>query len=150
MTLQLFAVLALGLMSGSELNVALFGHPTLDRQSLGPHILVRSSMAALLGRVMPFWMTGSTLLNLLLVLPLGHLNNPAWRFAALALAIQILAVLFSLVAPVPINNRIARWTPESLPADWKVQEHRWDIYHWFRTSGLVTAFGLLVLGVATH
>ena len=150
MTLQLFAVLALGLMCGSELNVAAFAHPTLNRQRPEVHIPVRSSFAALLGRVMPFWMVGSTLLNLLLLFPFAHLNKFAWNFAAIALAIQVLAVVFSLVAPVPINNRIAKWTPASVPSDWKAQEHRWNVYHWFRTSGLVGAFAALVLSVGVR
>lgn len=145
--LELVAVLVLGLMCGSELNVAMFAHPALNRQPLEAHVLVRSSLAALLGRVMPFWMTGSTLLNLLLLLPFGHLSKPAWRFAAIAFTIQVLAVLFSLVGPVPINNRIAKWTPKSLPEDWKAQEHRWDVFHWLRTCGLIVAFACLVLSI---
>ena len=147
MTLQLFAMLLLGLMCGSELNVAAFAHPTLTRQPLEAHIEVRSSFAALFGRVMPFWMSASALLNLLLLLPFANLNALAWRFAAIALTIQILAVVFSLVAPVPINNRIARWTPRTLPNDWKAQENRWDLYHWLRTGGLVAAFAMLTLSV---
>jgi uncharacterized membrane protein len=147
MALQLLSILVLGLMCGSELNVAAFAHPMLNRQPLEVHVPMRSSLAILLGRVMPFWMAGSTLLNLLLLLPFGHLNESAWRLAAVALAIQIFAVVFSLVGPVPINNRIAKWTPESLPEDWRVQEHRWDLYHWLRTSGLVVAFAFLVLSI---
>lgn len=147
MMLQLFAVLVLGLMCGSELSVAAFAHPTLNRQPLEVHIRVRASLAALLGRVMPFWMAGSTLLNLLLLLPFERLNETAWRMSAIALAIQVLAVLFSLVAPVPINNQIAKWTPESLPGDWRAQEHRWDMYHWFRTCGLILAFAILAASV---
>lgn len=145
MTLQLLAVLILGLMCGSELSVAAFAHPTLNRQSREIHILVRSTFARLMGQVMPFWMVGSTLLNLLLLLPFGHLNRSAWQLAAIALTIQVLAVLFSLAFPVPINNRIAKWTPDSAPDDWRAQEHRWDLYHWFRTCGLVAAFIMLVL-----
>ena len=145
MILQLVALLVLGLMCGSEFNVALFGHPVLKKQPLETHILVRSSLAALLGRVMPFWMAGSTVLNLLLILPFAHLSESAWRLAAGAFAIQVLAVVFSLVAPVPINNRIAKWTPKSIPEDWKVQEHRWDMYHFVRTCGLIVAFALLSL-----
>jgi Domain of unknown function (DUF1772) len=148
MTLQLIALLVLGLMCGSELNVALFSHPTLNRQPLEAHILVRSSLAALLGRVMPFWMAGSVLLNVLLLLPFAHLDQSAWRWAAIALAIQLIAVVFSLVAPVPINNRIAQWMPKSLPADWQAQEHRWDLYHWCRTGGLVVAFAILTLSIS--
>jgi hypothetical protein len=39
MILYLFAVLALGLMCGSELNVAAFAHPTLERQPPGVRIV---------------------------------------------------------------------------------------------------------------
>jgi uncharacterized membrane protein len=147
MDLQLLSILVLGLMCGSELNVAAFAHPMLNRQPLEVHVPMRSSFAILLGRVMPFWMAGSTLLNLLLLLPFEHLNESAWRLAAVALAIQIFAVVLSLVGPVPINNRIAKWTRESLPEDWQAQEHRWDLYHWLRTSGLVVAFAFLVLSI---
>jgi uncharacterized membrane protein len=147
MILQLVALLVLGLMCGSELNVALFGHPVLKRQPLETHVLVRSSLAVLLGGVMPFWMAGSTLLNLLLLLPFVSLNKSAWHFAAIAAAIQVLAVVFSLLGLVPINNRICKWTPKSLPEDWSAQEHRWDTYHGIRTCGLVAAFAILALSV---
>jgi uncharacterized membrane protein len=150
MAIELAALLVLGLMCGSELNVAAFGHPALSRQPLETHILVRSSFASLFGRVMPFWMSGSTLLNLLLLMPLVHLTRSAWRFAAIAFAIQVCAVVFSVIFPVPINNRIAKWTPQSLPRDWGALEHRWDLYHSFRTVGLVVAFALLGLVVASH
>jgi uncharacterized membrane protein len=147
MTLQLLAVVVLGLMCGSELNVAAFAHPMLNRQPLEVHVPMRASMAALFGRVMPFWMAGSTLLNLLLLLPFENLNESAWRFAAIAFTIQVFAVVISLVGPVPINNRIAKWTRESLPEDWQAQEHRWDQYHWLRTAGLIVRFAVLVLSV---
>lgn len=150
MILLLVALLVLGLMCGSELNVALFAHPALKRQPLETHVLVRSSLAVLLGGVMPFWMAGSTLLSLLLLLPFEHLNKSAWRFAAIAFAIQVLAVVFSLIAPVPINNRIAKWTPKSLPENWRAQEHRWDVYHFGRTCGLVLAFALLGLSIGAR
>jgi uncharacterized membrane protein len=147
MTLQLLAVLVLGLMCGSELNVAAFAHPILKRQPLEVHVLMRSSLAALLGQVMPFWMASSTLFNLLLLLPFEHLARSAWYLTASALAIQVLAVVFSLVGPVPINKQIASWKPSSLPADWEAQESRWDMYHWIRTCGLIVAFALLVLSI---
>jgi hypothetical protein len=145
MTLYLVGLLVLGLMCGSELNVAAFAHPTLNRQPLETHILMRGSFARSFGRVMPFWMAGSTLLNLLLLLPFQRLSPEAWRLALIAFAIQALAILFSLVGPVPINNRIINWTPQTLPNDWKAQEHRWDVYHWVRTFGLIVAFAALIV-----
>jgi uncharacterized membrane protein len=147
MTVHILALLVLGLMCGSELNVAVFGHPTLNRQPLDVHIPVRSSFAVLLGRVMPFWMGGSTLLTLLVLLPFEHLSEAAWRFAAVAFALQVFAVLFSLAAPVPINNRIAKWTTTSLPENWKAMEQRWDLYHALRTGALIIAFALLALSL---
>ncbi len=132
-------------MCGSELNVAAFGHPILNRQTIEVHVPVRAALARWLGRVMPFWMAGSTLLNLLLLLPFERLSGTAWRLAAISAAIQVFAVLFSLVGPVPINNRITKWTPSTVPADWKAQERRWDQYHWFRTCGLIVAFAILTV-----
>lgn len=144
MILQVLAIVVLGLMCGSELNVAAFAHPTFDRQSPDVHIPVRASFARLFGRVMPFWMVTSTLLNLLLLLPFEHLGVLAGHLATTAFAIQVFAIFFSLGGPVPINNRIKLWTPANLPKDWKAQERRWDLYHWFRTCGLIVAFVLLV------
>jgi uncharacterized membrane protein len=147
MELQILALLVLGLMCGSELNVAAIAHPNLNRQPLEVHIPMRASLAALLGRVMPFWMGGSTLLNLILLMPFQRLSEAAWRFAAAAFALQSFAVVFSLVAPVPINNRIANWTVSSLPENWKAMERRWDIYHGVRTAALIIAFVLLALSL---
>jgi len=145
MLLQVLTIVVLGLMCGSELNVAAFAHPTLNRQPLEVHIPVRASLATLFGRVMPFWMATSTLLNLLLLLPFEHLGVLARHLAAIAFVIQVFAILFSLVGPVPINNRTRLWTPANLPSDWKAQERRWDLYHWIRTCSLIVAFALLVV-----
>ena len=121
MAIHLLAVLVLGLMCGSELNVGAFAHPALNRQTLEVHVAMRAALAKMLGRVMPFWMTGSTLLNLSLLLPFEGLNRSAWSLAAIASAIQVLGVPFSLIFPVPINNRIIRWTLATLPQEWQAR-----------------------------
>jgi hypothetical protein len=54
MPLQLLSVIVLGLMCGSEMNVAVFGHPTLNKQPLKVHIPVRASLAMLFGRISLF------------------------------------------------------------------------------------------------
>jgi len=137
-------------MCGSELNVGVFARPTFKRQALEVHVLVRAALAKLLGQIMPFWMATSTLLNLALLLPFEHLNRMAWHFAAIAFAIQVFAVLFSVVFPVPINNRIMRWTPANLPQDWRTQERSWDAFHSFRTLGLIASFALLTLSLVVR
>ncbi len=145
MLLQLSEVLLLGLLCGSELNVAAFAHPTLSRQEAATHIPIRAALAKRFGEVMPFWMAASTFLNLLLLLPVAHVYPPyyfGWKLAAASAAIQVAAVLFSLAALVPINNRITHWTPQNVPDDWAALERRWDTYHWIRTCGLILAFAL--------
>ena len=89
MTPYLVTLLVMGLMCGSELNVAAFAHPTLNRQPLETHILMRASFARLLGRVMPFWMAGSALLNLSLLMPNQHLSPEAWRLALMPLQFKL-------------------------------------------------------------
>jgi hypothetical protein len=146
--LHLLAIVVLGLMCGSELNVGAFAHPALNTQTLDVHVPVRAALAKLFGRVMPFWMTTSTLLNLLLLLPFESLKGTAWNLTAISAGIQVAAVLFSIIFPVPINNRIMRWTPATVPEDWRAQEHRWDGLHAFRTLGLVGAFVLMLVSLA--
>lgn len=146
MTLQVLAIVVLGLMCGSELNIAVFAHPTLNRQTPELHLPLRTSFATLLGRVMPFWMVASMLLNLLLLFPFAHLGAVAGHFAQAAFAVQLFVLVFSLGGLVPINNRIKLWTPTNLPNNWRAQERRWDTLHWIRTSVLIAAFVLLVLG----
>jgi len=148
--LYLLAILVLGLMCGSELNVGAFAHPTLNAQTPDVHVPVRAALAKLFGRVMPFWMVTSTLLNLLLLLPFEGLTGMAWDFAAIGAGVQVCAALFSIIFPVPINNRIMRWTPATVPQDWRAQEHRWDGLHAFRTLGLIGSFALLTLSLAVR
>jgi hypothetical protein len=107
LALQTLALLVLGLMCGSEFNVAAFGHPSLNRQPLETHIRIRSSMAALFGRVMPFWMAGSAVLNLFLILPFEHLTGLSWRFAAIAFAIGYRILIPDRKAESVLNQHVA-------------------------------------------
>jgi Domain of unknown function (DUF1772) len=144
MIIHILAIVVLGLMCGSEMSIGAFAHRSLEGQPLQVRIPVRARLAASLGRVMHFWMAGSTSLNLLLLFRFEGLSGMAWRLAACSFAIQAAAVAFSLVGPVPINNRIIKWTAENLPHDWKEQERRWDGYHWLPTIGLTVGFVILI------
>jgi hypothetical protein len=63
LVLHCLAIVVFGLMCGSELNVAALTHPLLNGQSPEAHVRLRSGLAALMGRVMPFWMVSSTPLS---------------------------------------------------------------------------------------
>jgi uncharacterized membrane protein len=145
--LNVFAILVAGLMVGCELAIAAFIHPTLDRLPDEVHQPTASAIARVLGIMMPFWYGLVTLLTLAEVVlhwrQSGHV--PTW-FAASAI-LWVLAIVFSLTALVPINNRIASWEKSTPPADWKTYRHRWDRLHRWRTVLLTVAFAFLVVGV---
>lgn len=138
------AILVAGLLVGSEVAIAAFVHPTLDKLPDEVHLPAASALARVLGRLMPFWYALTLLLTLVEV-------GLQWRQAGLfpiwpaaSAALWMLAILFSVVALVPINKRIASAPP---PADWKNDRHRWDVLHRWRVGLLTIAFALLVVGL---
>jgi hypothetical protein len=52
--------------------------------------------------------------------------------------------IYSVLLPVPINNQVARWQPDSLPGNWRELRNRWDMLHAIRVGFLVVALVLLV------
>ena len=62
-----------------------------------------------------------------------------------ATALLLLSVLMSVALLVPINSRVARWTRDSIPEDWKQQMGRWDRLHFVRVAVILSAFVLLVV-----
>lgn len=146
--LNVVAVIVAGLMVGSELAVAVFVHPTLNRLPDAAHLPAASALARVLGRFMPFWY------NLVLLLTLAELVVQ-WRHSgavpvliATAFILWILAVLYSITALVPINNRITSWETKTPPADWKTFRRRWDLLHRGRVLLLILAFAFLTVGVS--
>jgi hypothetical protein len=53
-------------------------------------------------------------------------------------------MLWKSLLPVPINNRVARWQPDSLPPNWRELRRRWNTLHAVRVVFLVVALILLV------
>lgn len=46
----------------------------------------------------------------------------------------------------PLNDRIASWSAQALPADWSVVRDRWDMAHSISTIFAAVAFGSLLTG----
>lgn len=57
-----------------------------------------------------------------------------------------LSVVMSILLLVPINSRVATWSKEGVPADWKQQVGRWDRFHSPpRVAVIVLAFALFTV-----
>ena len=145
--LNVVAIMVAGLMVGNELAVAVFVHPTLERLPDDVHRPAAIALARVLGMVMPFWYI---LVILLTVAEAGiqwHQSGrwPGWLAASALL--WVLAVVYTLIALVPVNNRIASWAKITPPADWKTYRSRWDRRHRRRVVLLTIAFAFLIAGV---
>ena len=145
--LNVAAIIVAGLMVGNELAVAVFVHPTLDRLPDEVHRPAAIALAGVLGRFMPFWYILVILLTLADTLIQWHHSGrwPVWLAGSAIL--WVLAVVYTLIALVPVNNRIASWTEENAPADWKTYRSRWDGHHRWRVALLTIAFAFFIVGV---
>ncbi|AXK36880.1 DUF1772 domain-containing protein [Streptomyces armeniacus] len=145
-SLGVVTVVVVGLMVGVEFAVAVFVNPILDRLPDDATLAARSDGGRVLGRVMPVWYICSVVLG-------GAWTAMAWGGAgaspaAAGTALLLVSVAMSLALLVPINSRAITWTPDSAPADWKEQAHRWDRYHYVRVAVIVLAFALYAVALA--
>jgi uncharacterized membrane protein len=144
--LDVVAIIVAGLMVGCELAIAAFIHPTLDRLPDDAHLPAASAIARVLGTVMPFWYNLTFLLTLAEVVVQWRQSGRLPILVATSAVLWLLASVYSLVALVPINNRIKSWEKFTPPPDWKTYRRRWDMYHRWRTALLTIAFAFLIVG----
>ncbi|MFF4695099.1 DUF1772 domain-containing protein [Streptomyces chattanoogensis] len=143
--LAVVTVVVVGVMVGVEFAVAVFVNPILDRLPNDGGLDARSDGARVLGRVMPFWYIGSVVLGALwAALAWGGAGA---TFVAAGTVLLVLSVVMSILLLVPINSRVATWSREGVPADWKQQVRRWDRFHYVRVGVIVLAFALFVVAL---
>ena len=148
--LSIIAIIVAGLMVGTELAIAAFVHPTLDKLPDNVHLPAASALARVLGTVMPVWYP------LVLVLTLAEAilkwrqsgRIPIWL--ATSAILWMLASVYSLTALAPINTRIASWEKSTPPANWKTYRNRWDLHHRWRVVLLTVAFAFLIVGALSR
>ncbi|MGW6772548.1 anthrone oxygenase family protein [Streptomyces sp. NPDC055037] len=143
--LAVVTVVVVGVMVGVEFAVAVFVNPILDRLPDDGGLGARSDGARVLGRVMPFWYIGSVVLGALW-------STLAWgaagvSFVAAGTVLLVVSVVMSILLLVPINSRVATWSHEGVPADWKRQMGRWDRFHYVRVGVIVLAFALFAVAL---
>ncbi|MFD9600974.1 anthrone oxygenase family protein [Streptomyces sp. NPDC059970] len=150
--LAVVTVVVVGLMVGVEFAVAVFVNPILDRLPNDGGVEARSDGARVLGRVMPFWYIGSVVLGAVWsTLTWGDagasLVAAGASLVAAGAALLVVSVVMSILLLVPINSRVATWSQEGVPADWKQQVGRWDRFHYVRVGVIVLAFTLFAVAL---
>ena len=143
--LAVVTVVVVGLMVGVEFAVAVFVNPILDRLPDDGGLAARSDGARVLGRIMPFWYIGSVVLGA--VWAALAWGGAGASIIATGTALLVLSVVMSILLLVPINSRVATWSHEGVPADWKQQMRRWDRFHYVRVGVIVLAFALFAVAL---
>jgi uncharacterized membrane protein len=142
--LEITAIVVAGSLTGNEFAVAAFFHPRISRLEDAVHVQTARALAKVLGKVMPFWYAGTFLLSLAVVFVAPPMRSTPWWLALASAALWALISLYSVLLPVPINNQVARWQPDSLPANWRDLRRRWDLLHAIRVVFLVVALIFLI------
>jgi hypothetical protein len=143
-TLFLVLILSTALVLGNEFSVAAFIHPSLARAGHLRFLPAIQIFASLFGKIMPFWMTSTFVLHLVLLAATWRWPSLRSLLLSLAAAMWLVIIVFSLVGPVPINERVKAWTVDKLPADWERQRWRWDAMNAIRVVMIAAAFMALV------
>ena len=146
MVLEILTIVAAGLMVGNELTVAMFVHPTLRHAPDNCHASVRRDFAALLGCVMPFWYAAVFLLTAAVAWIGPPFRTTDGKLLLASSGLWLLAIVYTLIFPAPLNTRIAHWQLHTLPDNWKADALRWDRYHALRMVVLLAALFCLVAG----
>ena len=143
--LELAAVVVAGTMVGNELAVAVFFHPRLSALDDATHARAAQALAAALGRAMPFWYALTLLLSGAVAFFAQPAGTPGHGWALAATGLFAAMIVYTVLLLVPINNQVARWQVESLPANWRERRRRWDALHAVRVGVLALALVLLVV-----
>ena|ERR1700754_3424618 len=145
--LPAISIIVAALMVGNELTVAAFQHPALYRLPDTAHAPAAQAFARLFGRVMPPWYALTLLLTLVNLWIMWSFSDGVRQLLLASATLWIVSILYTLVFPLPINNRICRWDLSALPSNWKEERRRWDGYHWLRVVILLAALLCLILGL---
>jgi hypothetical protein len=64
-----------------------------------------------------------------------------------SVALSALIIVYTVILPAPLNSKIARWQPDSVPDNWREMRRRRDRLHAVRVVFLVIALILLIASV---
>ncbi|WP_036487599.1 DUF1772 domain-containing protein [Myxosarcina sp. GI1] len=134
------------LLTGNEFAVSTFIHPSLSADNHRSNLPTIQHFAKLYGRVMPFWMGMTTGLHTLVSAIAWFYFKSVFPWLFATASIWAIVILYSLIFPVPLNNRVKEWDITELPLDWEQTRSKWDLYNWIRVIFLILAFILLSMG----
>lgn len=150
---EIFTVLVLvcaSLLVGNEFTVSMFINPLFGRLPDVSQASAAKESARLYGKVMPFWMIANFFLCAGLTFFIASSYSIQWWSYLAATILFAVVSSFSVIFPVPINNKIAKWDPNDLPSDWRELRKQFDRYHLIRVVLLLVALVCLIFGTISR
>ena len=139
--LNIITITSAALMIGNELSVSAFVNPALRHLESGPRAHALSVLARSLGLAMPVWY--GLCLALLVLESFLHRHQAALAPLLIAAALWAGAIVLSISALVPINNRIASLNTAAPAPGWERDYRKWDALH--RVPVLLLILALLIV-----
>jgi Domain of unknown function (DUF1772) len=143
--LFIILIVSTALILGNEFSVGFFIHPSLAREDHRAFLPAIQVFARFFGKIMPIWMAGTPLLHLLLLWLTWQWPADHTVLLISAVFLWIIVIVFSIIGPVPINDRVKAWDIIQLPADWEAQRRQWDRLNAIRVGLIGIAFVALLL-----
>lgn len=140
--LNIITITSAGLMVGTELSMSALVNPALRRLESGPQAQAFSVLARSLGRAMPVWYC--LCMALLALESFLHFHQITLAPLLIAAALWVGAIVLSISALVPINNRIASLNTAVLAPGWERDHRKWDALHRVRILLLILALLIVV------
>jgi hypothetical protein len=135
---QLFGLIAVGLLAGTEYVVRWGVQPALSSLDDASHLPARQALVRSLRGLVPALMIPAVLLNLVALASGGSGAGFGFRIATLAALVGF--VLLAFLGTVPINIAVIEWDAENPPAGWREVIRRWERIDSFRSSAAIIAF----------
>ena len=138
-------IVSTALVLGNEFSVGFLIHPSLAQAGHRAFLPAIQVLARVFGKIMPIWMAGTLLLHLLLLWLTWQWPADHTVLLISAVFLWIIVIVFSVMGPVPINDRVKGWDMAQLPDDWENSRRRWDRLNAIRVGLIGIAFLALLL-----
>lgn len=139
---QVAGVAMTGLLAGNELGTLIGFHPALKGLPLDAQIEAERALTARLGKIMPFYMTGTVLATVSAAV--DRCGGRGFRLAAAAAGASVLMLGITLTGNLPLNARTVSYPADGDAAGWAAIRGRWDRLHVARVLLDLAAFAALV------
>lgn len=128
----------LGIVAGIYVTGLIHDHRVCDL-SAGQYTAMHQMRDKTFRRVMP--VVGLATVALVIASAIFTVSSGApWALAAIAAALLLVDVAFTITRQMPLNSRVQSWTEATIPADWAHIRDQWAAQHRVRVILAMIAY----------